>query len=803
MSPGHVDLDADSRLALDFDGVLAAVAGHARTAMGRDGILDLFLFADAAGAMAETATVSESWRQLEREGSLIPTGLADPRPMLAGLAVQGVTLEARALRDLAASVLAASELGRRLAALDPADFPRLYEMAPGIPDLAREADPILAGIDGEGRLLDAASPELARLRRARARLAERLRRLLERMVREPGRDDGIRDDFVTQRNGRFVVPVRTDAPHALRGIVHATSASGATRFVEPLETVEPNNELVRLEEQELEEERRLLALWSDGFRRRATEVDRSLAGLARVDALEARARYGAELKGTAAEIVSGGPIRVRGLRHPLLERRLREHGGSAVPLDLDFDPADRALVLSGPNTGGKTVAAKSLGLAVLSAHAGIPVAADSASLPLYRQVRADIGDHQSIASDLSTFSAHVRAISRCIADVRQPALLLFDELGTGTEPSEGAALAQAVLEALLRPGVTTVATTHLAAIKAWAFTTPGAASAAMELNSTTLEPTYRVQMGAAGTSAALAIAVRLGLDPRIVARARECLGPQAIEAETYLVRLRESLAALEGERAQIAERTQQIEDERTRWTLRLDLEEQRRRDGAAAALERALVDLRREGRRELDQIVDKREQARAERRLAAAESRIAGEKRRHQAEIAPGTAEGSQRDWREPSALEAGQAVWVGSIGREGIVVEARGEQVDVRLGALRLTVRRDDLRVAPAGQTADEPPGVSARIAGRTRPDDRDETTQREINLIGRRVEEALVLLDRFLDASVLAGHDEIRVIHGHGTGRLREALRRHLDGHPQVRAARPAGPEAGGDGATVVELR
>ncbi|HKQ62722.1 MAG TPA: hypothetical protein VJS92_15635, partial [Candidatus Polarisedimenticolaceae bacterium] len=457
-----------------------------------------------------------------------------------------------------------------------AGFPQLRELGRGLADLGTEARPVLRHVDAEGRLGDEASPELRRLRQAQARTGERLRRLLERLIHEPGAEVVIRDEFVTQRNGRFVVPVRSDAPRPLRGIVHGSSSSGATRFVEPLETVELNNELVQLAELEQQEQERVLFAWSDAFRRRRDEVLATVEALARVDALQARALFADETEAIVPELAEDGDLVLERARHPLLDRRLRAAGGRCEPLTLRLAPFDRVLVISGPNAGGKTVALKTVGLAVLMAQSGIPVPATAARLPVYRQVRADIGDHQSIQADLSTFSAHIGAVAGFLRDSAPPALLLFDEIGTGTEPGEGAALAHAILESLQSPGITAVATTHQAPLKVWATTDRRAVSAALEFDTATLRPTYRLLQDAAGVSAGLEIAQRLGLDPRVVARARERLGPDARRSEQQLERLHELTTEAELRRDELERQVAELERQRRQLDERSARESERR-----------------------------------------------------------------------------------------------------------------------------------------------------------------------------------------------------------------------------------
>jgi len=801
----NLDLDDASRAALEFDELLEWVASFARSAAGAERVVAVSPSAEAQTVRTRLEAVYEIRVCLQEGGALIPGRPPDSRAAVAALRVEGTQLDGKTARDLATVLDTAWGVGGRLRRLAGASFPHLRRLGTEMADLRAESEVVLRGTDGEGRLLDHASPELHRLRLRVGRVGERLRSMLQRFVKDPRSEAVVRDDFVTQRNGRFVVPVRTDAPRAVRGIVHASSSSGATRFVEPLESVELNNELVRLIEDEREEQRRILASWSSALRARLPEIEESLGGLARVDALQARGRFADACRAVTPRVFPEAPFRLEGLRHPLLHRRLSQEGGECVPATLELDPADQVLVLSGPNTGGKTVALKAVGLAVLAAQSGIPLLAQGAELPLFRQVRADIGDHQSIEADLSTYSAHVRAVAEAIRAPAPPALFLFDEIGTGTEPTEGAALAQAVLESLLRPGITTVATTHLGPVKVWAVTSDGAACAAMDFDPETLVPSYRIIMGAAGRSAGLDIAERLGLAEGVVSRARSLLDPRLREADDYLRRLREALEEAEGRAEELRRAESELADRRRRWEGKAEEEVARRRRQADDRLDRALEEFRREARKEVASLRDPGQRSQAERRRVRADRRVSAARARHRADLGGSEPTGPEGSPVDPARLAPGDRVWVRGLGRAGELEQVEGEVAAVRLGGMTFRVAVDDLRLPPEGDRSTVSRGVRREItvstagvgagSGSARP--------RELMLVGRRVDEALDELDRFIDGARVAGHDEVRVVHGHGTGRLRAAVRRFLRQHPAVESHRAGREREGGDGATVVTLR
>ncbi len=792
-----LDLDPATRAALELDSVLESIAGHAATLAGARLLREARPFSNLDAIRRELSGVEEGRAVRRTDGRLLPARLPDPRPALSALAVPGYAVEPRSLRDLASVLVVAADLRRSSAGRGPEPRPVLDAIRGGIPDLAELARPVVRHVEPDGTLGDGASAELDRLRRAIVRTGEKLRRQMESFLHDPSAGAVVRDDFVTQRNGRFVIPIRADAPKQVRGIVHGASSSGATLFVEPMEAVEWNNELVRLAEAEAAERERVIVRWSERFRDRLAEVVAAVDAIVRIDTIEARALWAEEERAVRPTVEEDGSFDLVGLRHPLLDRRLREAGaGGCVPIRLLLDPGTRILVLSGPNAGGKTVALKALGLAFTLAHCGIPVPASEASVPRLAQLRADIGDHQSIDADLSTFSAHLRAVGEWLATVRRPALFLFDEIGTGTEPAEGAALAQAVLERFRDLGVTVVATTHQAPLKTWAMTARGVSSAALEFDEIRLQPTYRVVPGVAGTSAGIEIASRLGLPGELVDRAKEILGSGGREAETLLARLRRLTASAEERSAALERAEAALALERERFEERSRREAERRRDEAARVLEDLVADFRRDAERELASIVDRKLRAKLEKDRIRAQTRLRSKLAAARARVAPAAAAAPPRP--ESFTPRVGERVRVVSLERDGVVAAVRGDRVEVVLGSVGITVRAGDL--APPGGGEAPPRGVAARST----PPERDlGGPGAELHLLGMTVDEAIREIDRYLDRASREGLTEVRLIHGHGTGRLRAAVRSHVKGHPLAVSFRPGGPGEGGDGATVVQLR
>jgi DNA mismatch repair protein MutS2 len=782
---GAFDLEA-----LEFDGVRSLLAARARTPMGRARAMDLVPSPDPDEVAHRNALLGERIA-LDADGRAFALRLEeDPAPALASLGPEGAVLEAADLRALLSLAVAARAAALSLRAVAES-APCTARLAAGIGDLG----PLLAAAQGvfapDGGIEDGASPRLAALRRQAQTTSERLRRRLEALVSDPESAGFLQDEFVTLRGNRFVVPVRADSRAALKGIVHGASTSGQTLFVEPLETVELNNTLVRVREEEAAEIRRILASLSAAASRQRHDLEQAADILGRIDLAGAAARLGADFGMAPALPSDDGRLVLEDTRHLLLEDRLRAAGTSAVPLTVRLGEGDRVLVISGPNTGGKTVALKSIGLAALMHQAGLPVPAAESVLPVFRQVLADIGDHQSIAENLSTFSSHVLALVRMTRRVDAPALVLLDELGAGTDPEEGGALGVAVVEHFRTAGARVILTTHHNRLKAYAAATPGVLNASVEFDETRLAPTYRLLVGSAGRSGGLDIAERLGLPRALVEDARGRLSEGARLAERYAARLAAEVASAEQDRRAAAEdrvRARQEMEEAGRERERLEAEAAReigRRLGAAetrfeSTLAGAMSELK-----ALSEAAKRRAETRARaevaRTLRAAAAEIA--EPRPSGEITPSLAPG------------VGDTVLVRSLRRSG-VVERIGPAgtLTVDLGGIHMEVRSADVEAVPPGRAT--PP------ARRATPE-ADEPVEEELRLLGLTVEEALDRLDCHLDRAVIAGWDRVRVVHGHGTGRLKRAVRDALKRHPAVETFRPGEKGEGGDGATVVRIR
>jgi DNA mismatch repair protein MutS2 len=659
--------------------------------------------------------------------------------------------------------------------------------------LARSFDPV-------GELLDTASPRLGGLRAAVRVAYDRLRRRLDALV---GAELGsaLQEPIVTLRNGRYVIPVKAEARSRVKGIVHDASGSGQTLFVEPLVAVELGNAWREAQVAEAEEVARILDELSALIAVNAAALRETLDALARFDLWAAKASLAADMDATRAETADRPEVVLLSARHPGLTARV-------VPIDIRIGDGYTALVVTGPNTGGKTVTLRTLGLLSLMHQAGLHIPAEAGSrLPVWRDVFADIGDEQSVAQSLSTFSGHLRRITTIVDQAGPDTLVLLDELGAGTDPTEGSALAQALLDHFIRAGATVAATTHYAELKAYAHTTEGARNAAVEFDIDTLSPTYKLTIGLPGGSQAFAIAERLGLPEAIVGDARSRLSEAQRSFEATLASIRET----EGATSEALERARAAEA-RTAEALRTALDERRRarreRDEAVRA-----------AREETDRIVrDLRDELAATRRMLERETVTAAslDAALARAEAVAGQLPEIDRDDEEPAAETAPKRDWkVGdrarsrSGGWEGRIaaLEKGGRRASLEAGGMRVTVAVDDLVPALGSSTA-----VGAGVGGSGRSGsssnaaalrlERARTVASSLDLRGARVDEALETLDRYLDDAAVAGLGSVTIIHGLGTGALRDAVRDATSGHPLVRSARPGERGEGGDGATVVTL-
>ncbi len=741
--------------------------------------------------VAQTLDETDQVRDLlEERQDLGIAGARDIGPAIAR-AARGGRLDPTQLIEIATTL----ESGSRLAVILAEDRrPLVHALARDIKPLPHIRSTIERSVDPTGAILDTASPTLGGLRSAVRVTFERLRRRLDSLVASE-LAGSLQEPIVTLRNGRYVVPVKAEARGRVKGIVHDASGSGQTLFVEPLVIVELGNAWREAQAAVEEEEGRILDELSGLVGASAEPLSETLDGLARFDFWSAKARLAAEMD-AIRPAASAGAIELYEARHPGLT-------GRVVPIDIKVGDGFAALVITGPNTGGKTVALRTTGLLALMHQAGLHIpAAPGSRLPVLRDVLADVGDEQSIAQSLSTFSGHMRAIVRMVGEAGRGTLVLLDELGAGTDPTEGSALAQALLDHLIRAGALVIATTHYAELKAYAHTTDEAMNASVEFDIETLSPTYRLAIGLPGRSQAFAIAERLGLSPDIVADARSRLSEsqRAFEATLASIAATETESSASLERAAAAER-------RAAEALRAATEERRRarkeRNEIAAAsrveADRLLDELRAELRdaRALLERGTVTSQA-LDASMASAEAVVARmavpDSTAHEEAAGPSV----EREWRVGDRARSRSGGWEGRLA----AVDRDGRRATLEAGGMRIAIDINELEpaISTVGGRADEPPRGDQELANLRL--ERARAISDSLDVRGARVDEALDALDRYIDDAVVAGLSSVTIIHGVGTGALRDAVRTHAAAHPSVRSSRSGARGEGGDGATIVAL-
>jgi DNA mismatch repair protein MutS2 len=796
---------------LEFDRLREIVSRFTTCAPGRRTTEALAPQQDAAALDVEFALVREAVAYL-RAGSELGFGsLADPEQWLARLAIPASVLSIAELLDVAS--LAETVLGvRQVFKGDAGKYPRLAERAGALPDLRHYSTAIRRAIHPNGEISDDASPQLKRIRTGISQARRKIQKSLEGILRARGEPSGA--DYITLRNDRFVIPVRASDRKAVPGVVHGASATGQTMFVEPLEAIDLNNRLVQLTEEETVEIARILTELTERVRGDRGPLDAAARAIAHLDSILGRARFAREFDCAMPEFSAGNSLRLDAARNPVLENTLRPQGRKTMPLTLELGGVETIMVISGPNTGGKTVALKTVGLATLSAQSGIPVAAERAEMPIFDCVLADIGDEQSITADLSTFSAHMLNLKSMLDTATDRSLILVDEMGTGTAPEEGAALAVALLEEFRGLRALTIATTHHDRLKAYASTTPGIVNAAMEFDEVNLRPTYRLLVGVPGTSSGIEIARRLGLPLRVVEHARANVSPESHEAHGLIAYLHRSRDEMDEIKRQSREELAQLESERrslqTEW-----VERQKKR---IAELEKNFAETQKRLESEVAQLAedikDRNLRGQIEKQSSKRMGRIASEAHADADAAMVETLAASQADLGvaavgpaksiAPEQLAMGQRVVVKGFKQPVVFRRHDGRTAEVEAGPLRMKVALSDI----VGLDTDSKPANAAAAVARPRgitvhAQASDEPTAEEINVIGNTVEEATNRVDKFLDEASLAGKPSVRIIHGYGTGALRRGLAEFLSGHPLVEKIGHEKPERGGEAITIAELK
>jgi DNA mismatch repair protein MutS2 len=804
---------------LEYDKILARVAAHCAFSAGAELALSLLPSDDLVTIRERLAETDEAYRLLEQKSDISFGGAHDVRPLLERAERRAMLLPMDLL-EIKGTLIRARSLRNTLTRLEHA-FPHLADMAYNLEPCAHLISEIGRCINDRGEVADAASSELARVRQDLRIAQERLLSTLDRLVQNPDVKPYLQDALVTQRQGRYVIPVRAEHKGQINGIVHDHSASGATLFIEPIKVVQQNNAVRELELREEKEVRRILTELTELVADEAHYVRNNVAILAELDFTFAKAKYAYAIEATLPEMVNfrppkpiarderngdelqshhpGSVIDLRRARHPLLDPE------SVVAIDVYLDEETYIIIITGPNTGGKTVTLKTVGLLTLMAQSGlmIPVV-EGSKLSVFDGVYADIGDEQSIEQNLSTFSSHMTHIIEILEEADPRSLVLFDELGAGTDPDEGSALAMALLDNLRDRGITTLATTHYSDLKLYAHNTPGVTNASVEFDVETLSPTYELSIGLPGRSNALTIARRLGLTPVVVDRAEKIVRPGTLQADSLLDEIRR--ARQEALRLEEETRTRTRQAQLLERELRYELAniEETRREVIAETRERM--------QRELDEVQAEIKQVRRQLTrggdfqssgvhnsfLARAEAELSRRQATSAEEVNREVIMPGDRDEQIAGPIEVGDRVWVPSLQASGdvLAIHPRSDEADVQLGnfRIRLPLKRLELRQKAMREERPEP----VRVHGASD----HPSPGMELDLRGRRVEESLSQVERYLNEAYLARLPWVRIIHGKGTGALRDAIREDLKHNDLVTEARAGGPGEGGDGVTVVKL-
>jgi DNA mismatch repair protein MutS2 len=796
---------------LEFESLRDLVRGYASSPLGQGRIAALAPSVDRRWIENQHQLTVEI-REFRRVGGRFEfSGLLDTATTVEKARIHGAVLETTEIRDVVLVVDRAAEW-REIALSPPAamkvEWTAVAELSSGITDFTEFLRTFRNKIQADGTLEDRASPELARIRRELERQKRAIQESLRGYLRRLAEGGAVQDELITIRGERFVIPIKIEQKRRVQGVVHGASSSGQTVFVEPLETIEQNNELVRLLDEEMAEIHRILLEMTRQIGENSDVILRSVAVLGELELQFAKARFAEEYSCVPVRVGADSRMVLINARHPLLERNLKTKGGQVVPVSIEFEGERVELVITGPNTGGKTVTLKTVGLLSLMAQSGIPVPADRAELPVFDSVLADIGDYQSIEQNLSTFSAHVTNIDFISRTATARSLVLLDELGSATDPEEGAALAVAIAEHFRRIGCITVISTHHTSLKVFGANTPGVVNSSVGFDEATLQPTYELRIGVPGASAGINIAQRLGLNPTIIESARSKLGTQARDVGQFLDSLHADLREAAAERLRLKAREQELERERASLAAEGRKEQQAKIKEMEKKLETLLRDFEYQAREMVDAVEDK---AASQKLSKDAERRISKLRREFREQFDSSVvAHTTGADRGDPDAqpqmvkhVSEGDTVKLKSVGRAAVVSRRVDENhFEVEIGAMKMKIARDD--IAEVLSRAADSPVKAARARGITVSLEKESVTvPSEINVIGRTVDDATREVEKFVDRAFLAGLPRIRVVHGSGMGILRKALRQYLQKHPHVESVTEPPQNEGGGGATVVELR
>ncbi len=832
-----VSLTHTSARVLEFESLRDLLRGYTSSPLGAERVTMLVPSIDPTWIEQQQQLTVEI-RDFRRVGGRFEfSGLVHVSTQVEKSRIAGAALETTEIRDVIMVVDRAAEWSQIVSAPPAAmrsEWKAVSALSAGIPDFTEFLRLFRNKIQPDGTLEDGASPELARIRREIEKQRRSIQDSLRGYLRRLAEGGTVQDELVTIRGERFVIPVKIEQKRRVPGVVHGSSSSGQTVFVEPIETIEQNNDLVRLLDEEQAEIHRILLEMTRRIGEHADAILSSIDVLAELELQFAKARFAEDyfcvpvtLSGTSSQATveanheprgdgrprpsepgEARPLILHNARHPLLERNLKSKGVKVVPITIELEGERRELVITGPNTGGKTVTLKTIGLLALMAQSGMPVPADRAEFPVFDAVLADIGDYQSIEQNLSTFSAHVTNIDFISRTATQQSLVLLDELGSATDPEEGAALAVAIAEHFRHIGSITVISTHHTSLKVYGVNTPGVVNAAVGFDEATLQPTYELRVGVPGASAGINIAQRLGLNPHIIESARSRIGTQTQDVARFLDRLHAELREAGSERLRLRTREEEVEKEKVRLANEGKKEQQTKVREMEKKLESLFKDFEYHARETVNAIQDR---AAAQKLSKDAERRISKMRREFREQFDSAVvAHSTGADRGDPQAqpqlvkhVSEGDTVKLKSVGRPGTVTRRIDDNhFEVEIGAMKMKVARDDIaevivRAADSPVNAARARGISVSL-GRE-----DSNVPSEINVIGRTVDQATSEVEKFVDRAFLAGLPRVRVVHGSGMGILRKALRQYLQKHPHVVSVTEPPQNEGGGGATVVELR
>ncbi len=782
-------MDSHTLEVLEYRKVLGLIGRYLTTDVGRERL-------EALAPEDNLEVITRQHRMISEVRLLLDWGHAIPLSPLRDVrgpisrAVSGAILEAASLLEVG-KLARVSRLIRAFFSKHRADLPLLWSRVSAMGDVREVETEIDRSIDEDTNIRDRASPALKRIRSEKAKLSSRITSMLDDILSSGSLSRHLQDRIITIRNGRYVIPVKAEARSKVAGIVHDTSQSGATVFIEPMKTVDLNNMLRTLELEEKDEIGRILKSLSEKVAGCSEKLGNNLNIIAEIDLLLASARFAREFACSEPVLVSNARLKLKGARHPILiDMKRSGQLEEVVPLDLEV--RRRGVLITGPNAGGKTVALKTIGLAVLLAQSGLHVPCeDGTEIGLFSKVYADIGDEQSIELSLSTFSSHMSNIVRILAEADVDSLVLLDEIAAGTDPAEGAALARTIIEDLLSKKATIIATTHHGDLKVFAYEHPELENASMEFDGETLSPTYRLIEGIPGASHALQIARRLGMPDTLLERARQFIGGERTRFEELSRELISRIQAVSREKATIEAKQQQIESLISEYESRLETVRSKEKEIRKQALREArdvVEDARRKVSRLVRELKQKQPPPHEAKRI---ETRIREESARLAEEIQALEATGKLIPLKQ---IEPGRRAHIGPLGTDGIITgEPEGGKVEVAVGGLRIRVSSSHLYEPQTEETKLSSGGFEFEI----------KAVPNEIDVRGMTAEDAWERVDRYLDDAALYGYDWARVVHGKGRGILARKIHEMLATHPAVQSYRFGEISEGGTGVTIVELR